>query len=514
MDCFCSYKEKEKKMGKGKKKSFPQSTSASSSAITFVGPRSEKEREAFASNNMIVALGGAGLVWMGWSGFNGGAPLAVNTLASLAILNTHVCAATSIVTWLVLDSLCFGKPTMFGAIQGLITGLVCITPAAGVVQGWTAILMGLFSGSVPWYTLMVLHKKLKFLNKIDDPMAIFHTHAITGILGGILTGLFAVPKLCRLFYGVPDWKKYTGLFYGLKNGLAHAGLTQLGIQLEATIFVVVFNVISTTVICLVVRSIVPLRVDDEDALQVGGDKSMHGEEAFALWCSHQDKDTKFENVKQNKVYDTKDFSSSIDESSTKKASSEVQMGPVIFVIGSHQLAINDDLMGYSPNLDISLREEVRRIEKGAYLDEKVGGRIRRDIKWRKRKEVQEGLRLGQRNHKRQCHTTRFSSWRHPPPLTDAALRSTMCGQHLTSVTRFRTPQSFFPISVVTAALLRVNTIYAAASPCHPVARNKEVLFLIKSALLLLHVGDGGVLEASLPCIVAIRRPLPQSRNIA
>ncbi|KAL1350519.1 hypothetical protein HN51_014570 [Arachis hypogaea] len=294
-------------------------------AAFWVGPRSEKEREAFASNNMIVALGGAGLVWMGWSGFNGGAPLAVNTLASLAILNTHVCAATSIVTWLVLDSLCFGKPTMFGAIQGLITGLVCITPAAGVVQGWTAILMGLFSGSVPWYTLMVLHKKLKFLNKIDDPMAIFHTHAITGILGGILTGLFAVPKLCRLFYGVPDWKKYTGLFYGLKNGLAHAGLTQLGIQLEATIFVVVFNVISTTVICLVVRSIVPLRVDDEDALQVGGDKSMHGEEAFALWCSHQDKDTKFENVKQNKVYDTKDFSSSIDESSTKKASSEVQM---------------------------------------------------------------------------------------------------------------------------------------------------------------------------------------------
>lgn len=98
-----------------------------------VGPRSEGDREGSAEtpNNMIVVLAGAGLVWMGWSGFNGGGPFAVNTVASLAVLNTHVCAATSIVVWVILDTSYLGNPTVFGAIQGMITGLVCITPAAG-----------------------------------------------------------------------------------------------------------------------------------------------------------------------------------------------------------------------------------------------------------------------------------------------------------------------------------------------------------------------------------------------
>lgn len=76
-------------------------------------------------------LVGAGLVWLGWSGFNGGAPFAVSTVASLAVLNTHVCTASSLLTWLLLDYVFFGKPSVIGAVQGMITGLVCITPAAG-----------------------------------------------------------------------------------------------------------------------------------------------------------------------------------------------------------------------------------------------------------------------------------------------------------------------------------------------------------------------------------------------
>lgn len=80
-----------------------------------------------------MVLAGAGLLWMGWSGFNGGGPFAVSTLSSLAVLNTHVCAATSIIVWVLLDTFYFGKPTVFGAIQGMITGLVCITPAAGTL---------------------------------------------------------------------------------------------------------------------------------------------------------------------------------------------------------------------------------------------------------------------------------------------------------------------------------------------------------------------------------------------
>jgi ammonia channel protein AmtB len=96
-----------------------------------VGPRTNKDRERFPPNNILLMLAGAGLLWMGWSGFNGGGPFAANTDASLASLNTHVCTATSLLTWLLLDIVFFGNPSVIGATQGMITGLVCITPAAG-----------------------------------------------------------------------------------------------------------------------------------------------------------------------------------------------------------------------------------------------------------------------------------------------------------------------------------------------------------------------------------------------
>ncbi|OMO96347.1 Ammonium transporter [Corchorus olitorius] len=101
-------------------------------AAFWVGPRAEKERVNCPPNNIILMLAGAGLLWMGWSGFNGGAPFAANTLSALAILNTHICTATSLLTWLLLDSFFFGKASILGAIQGMITGLVCITPGAGI----------------------------------------------------------------------------------------------------------------------------------------------------------------------------------------------------------------------------------------------------------------------------------------------------------------------------------------------------------------------------------------------
>ncbi|KAI4301916.1 hypothetical protein L6164_035152 [Bauhinia variegata] len=278
-------------------------------AAYWVGPRSDLDKEMFPeANNMIMVLAGAGLLWMGWSGFNGGGPFSASTLASLAVLNTHVCAATSILTWIALDTFYLGRPSVFGAVQGMITGLVCITPGAGVVQGWAAIIMGVISGSIPWYTMMVLHNKLSILKQIDDPMAIFHTHAIAGALGAILTGFFAVPKLCRLFYDVQGIE-YIGLAYALQNGTTRAGLRQMGIQMAAIVFVTCFNVVMTTFICLFVRTIVPLRLD-EDALIIG-DKAVHGEEAFALWAS-------FHNFKPNKCYDAQDISSVVGSRSMRE----------------------------------------------------------------------------------------------------------------------------------------------------------------------------------------------------
>ncbi|KAM7258629.1 hypothetical protein ACFE04_014370 [Oxalis oulophora] len=269
-------------------------------AAYWVGPRATKDRERFPPNNILLMLAGAGMLWMGWTGFNGGDPYSVSIDASLAVLNTHVCTATSLLTWLMLDILFFGKPSVIGATQGMITGLVCITPAAGVVQGWAAILMGLMSGSIPWYTMMVLHKKVGFLKQVDDTMAVFHTHAVAGSLGGLLSGFFANPKLCRIFYLTSNWEHYIGLAYGLQSGKVSAGFQQMGVQILGIIFIVVLNVLTTSVICLLISLVVPLRLSEEE-LQ-SGDDAIHGEEAYALWGDGEKFDSKV-----NSIYGADDF---------------------------------------------------------------------------------------------------------------------------------------------------------------------------------------------------------------
>ncbi|KAI5680209.1 hypothetical protein M9H77_01436 [Catharanthus roseus] len=262
------------------------SGAAGFTAAYWVGPRETKDRERFPPNNILLMLAGAGLLWMGWTGFNGGDPYSASVDASLAVLNTHICASTSLLTWLLLDVLFFEKPSVIGATQGMITGLVCITPAAGVVQGWAAILMGLMSGSIPWFTMMVLHKKIWLLRQVDDTMAVFHTHAVAGSLGGILAGIFANPKLSRIFYMVDDSEiRYIGLAYGFQNGRIRAGFRQLSIQLLGIIFVVAWNVVVTSLICLLIRVVVPLRLSEEELKD--GDDKIHGEVAYALWGDGQ-----------------------------------------------------------------------------------------------------------------------------------------------------------------------------------------------------------------------------------
>ncbi|KAK9207955.1 hypothetical protein WN944_000304 [Citrus x changshan-huyou] len=248
-------------------------------AAFWVGPRLTRDRERFPPNNILLMLAGAGLLWMGWTGFNGGDPYVASTDASLAVLNTHVCTATSLITWLLLDRIFFGKTSVIGAVQGMITGLVCITPAAGIVQGWAAIIMGLCSGSIPWFTMMVVHKRSAMLQKVDDTMAVLHTHAVAGSLGGLLTGVFAEPKLNYLFYGY--YAQYVGLFYGFDMGKVATGFRQIGIQLLGILFVVALNITTTSLICLFIRILVPLRMSEED-MEIG-DEAAHGEEAYAIW---------------------------------------------------------------------------------------------------------------------------------------------------------------------------------------------------------------------------------------
>ncbi|KAJ4845015.1 Ammonium transporter [Turnera subulata] len=259
--------------------------SAGYTAAYWVGPRLTKDRERFPPNNILLMLMGAGFMWMGWSGFNGGDPYSVGIDSSLAVLNTHVCTAASLLTWLALDIIFFGKASVIGAVQGMTTGLVCITPAAGIVQGWAAIIMGVCSGSIPWFTMMVVHKNVMLLQKVDDTMAILHTHAIAGSLGGILTGLFAEPKLNFLFFA--SYAEYVGLFYGFEMGRIGTGLRQIGIQLLGIVFVVCVNVLSTSIICLLIKLLLPLRMSDED-MELG-DEAAHGEEAYAIWGTAGDR---------------------------------------------------------------------------------------------------------------------------------------------------------------------------------------------------------------------------------
>ncbi|XP_047309164.1 ammonium transporter 2-like [Impatiens glandulifera] len=241
-------------------------------AAYWVGPRQKSDRERFSPNNVLLMLAGAGLLWMGWSGFNGGAPYAANIDASIAVLNTHLCAATSLLVWTSLDVAFFKKPSVIGAVQGMMTGLVCITPGAGVVQSWAAIVMGILSGSIPWFTMMILHKKSAFLQKVDDTLGVFHTHAVAGLLGGILTGLLAEPVLCRLVLPLSSSR---GAFYGGTGGV------QLLKQIVAALFVIVWNIVVTTIILLSIKLFIPLRIP-EDQLMIGDD-AVHGEEAYALW---------------------------------------------------------------------------------------------------------------------------------------------------------------------------------------------------------------------------------------
>ncbi|KAJ6299020.1 hypothetical protein OIU76_020071 [Salix suchowensis] len=154
----------------------------------------------------------------------------------------------------------------------MITGLVCITPGAGLVQGWAAIIMGILSGSVPWFTMMIVHKRWTLIQKIDDTLGVFHTHAVAGLLGGVLTGVFAEPELCALFLPVTNSR---GGVYGGSGGI------QILKQLVGGGFIIGWNLVVTSIICVVINLVIPLRMSDEHLLI--GDDAVHGEEAYALW---------------------------------------------------------------------------------------------------------------------------------------------------------------------------------------------------------------------------------------
>lgn len=235
----------------------------------MIGPRLPRDKENFQPNNVLLMLVGAGMLWLGWNGFNGGDPYAASADAGAAVLNTNVATAMSLIVWTALDITFFKKPAVIGAVQGMITGLVAITPAAGVVNGYGALAIGLVSGAVPWFTLNVLGKKLALLRKVDDTLGVVHTHGVAGIVGGLMVGLLATKAGCAAF--------------GLSNpGGAIAGnWHQLLLQVYGAVFIIGLNVVVTAALFKFISFFVPLRMQDE-MLQVGDD-AVHGEEAYAFF---------------------------------------------------------------------------------------------------------------------------------------------------------------------------------------------------------------------------------------
>jgi len=218
----------------------------------------KRHAKAIMPGNLTLVITGAGLLWFGWFGFNAGSALAANGLAGAAFINTNTAAAVAALAWMFVEWKHSGKPTVLGLASGAVGGLVAITPAAGFVNVTGAIVIGIAAGIVPFYAVA----KLKPMLGYDDTLDAFGIHGIGGMLGAILTGVFADPAINPAG---------TGLFYGNPG--------QLWTQFIAVGVTVLYSGIMTFIIFMVLKLVVGIRADaDEEA--AGLDESQHGERAY------------------------------------------------------------------------------------------------------------------------------------------------------------------------------------------------------------------------------------------
>ena len=237
-------------------------------AAAVVGPRLMEDRKDFEPNNLIMALAGAGLLWLGWNGFNGGDPYFASADASAAVLNTNIATALALLCWLMLDMFATGKPNAVSMINGMIAGLVAITPAAGYVDGFGAMAIGLAAGTISWFSLNKIGQT-KLLKRVDDTFGVLHTHAVAGVVGGLMVGIVANPKMIE--YLGSD-KKTAPVSVG---GLLYThDPKQLVNQAIAAAVIIGYDVIMTYVVLKAVSLVVPLRASDAEVED--GDLAIHG----------------------------------------------------------------------------------------------------------------------------------------------------------------------------------------------------------------------------------------------
>jgi ammonium transporter, Amt family len=231
-------------------------------AAAVVGPRLQRDREVDAPNNLAMVAVGAGLLWLGWNGFNGGDWYEAGTIASGAVLNTNLCTAVAFLVWVAWDYMTGRKPSLIGSVNGMIVGLVAITPAAGFVNGWGAIIIGVVAATIVYFALNYLSRAAPFRN-VDDTLGVVYTHGFAGLVGGLLVGIFANSAMAETT---------------LAGTISGGGLHLLGWQALTALWVIVFSAIGTYILLKIVSIFVSLRMTEED--METGDIAVHGHEVY------------------------------------------------------------------------------------------------------------------------------------------------------------------------------------------------------------------------------------------
>ncbi len=224
-----------------------------------LGKREGYGHEYMAPHNLVLTLIGTSLLWVGWFGFNAGSALSSGELAGDAMLNTHVSAAVAALVWMAIEWTTRGKPSVLGVLSGAVAGLGTITPAAGYVEPWAAMLIGLAAGAVCYWASVVVKTRLGY----DDSLDVFGVHGVSGIVGSAVVGIFATRAVNDVAHGAP---------VGLVDGRA----AQIATQLYGVVVVAVFSAVVTWILLKIIEATIGLRVTREEETE-GLDTVLHGE---------------------------------------------------------------------------------------------------------------------------------------------------------------------------------------------------------------------------------------------
>jgi ammonium transporter, Amt family len=223
-----------------------------------LGARKDYARQAIIPQNVPFTLLGAGLLWFGWFGFNGGSALAANASAALAFANTMFAPMATLVVWSLLDMMRTRKTTAIGAATAIVVGLVAITPAAGFVSPLSGIAIGGIAAAPCYFALL-----WRARTRLDDSLDVVSAHGVGGIVGALLTGVLAERS----------WN-------GTADGALFGNLSQLGVQFVAVVATILYSVVGTWVILKLIALVAPLRASAKDE-GIGMDVTQHGEEAYS-----------------------------------------------------------------------------------------------------------------------------------------------------------------------------------------------------------------------------------------